>query len=389
MKKLAIALLIILLLPINTFAAEPPDVEAHGAILIDAASGRILWEKDAHKPLAMASTTKIMTAIIALEQGNLDDIVKVSRRAEIAPRVKMYLTQGEEISLSGLLHALMMQSSNDAAVAIAEHISGSVEDFCAAMTEKARKLGAHNTIFETPNGLDAENHQSTAYDMALITRYALSNTMFLEIINTPQKTITSNLRTYSIINKNRLLNEYEGANGVKTGYTGKAGHCFVGAAKREDMQLISVVFASGWGQKGKEQKWIDTKRILNYGFAAFDNKIVVSEGDKAGCLAVTRTKTPVIQLYYGDSVMLPININGIDDVQLVPFFPSSMQAPVADNQAIGEGRIYIGEDYFASIPIYTADAAERHDLKTSLEKVLQEFLKLGTDDPIKIVLPEF
>ena len=393
-KYAIIIVALILLIPSGLLAAEnkedkKPEVEAHGAILMDAASGRVLWEKDAHKPLAMASTTKIMTAILALEQGNLKDTVTVSRRAAIAPRVKMYLQEGEEISLSGLIHALMMQSSNDAAVAIAEHISGSVEEFCAAMTSKAHELGAHNTIFETPNGLDAENHQSTAYDMAIITRYALSNTMFLEIINTPQKTVTSSRTTYNITNKNRLLHEFEGANGVKTGYTGKAGHCFVGAARRDGMQLISVVFASGWGAKGKEQKWIDTKRILNYGFNNFGYETVVSEGDNAGCLTVTRSKTPVIQLYYGDSVMLPLNVSGMDDIELVPFFPKSMQAPIDDNQAVGEARIYIGENYFTSIPIYTSDSAERHDLKTSMEKVLQEFLRLGTDEPIKIVLPEF
>jgi D-alanyl-D-alanine carboxypeptidase (penicillin-binding protein 5/6) len=388
-RSVAVFLMLIFLLPLGLLAADGPEVEAHGAILMDAASGRILWEKDAHKPLAMASTTKIMTAIVALEQGNLSDMVTVSRRAEIAPRVKMYLQEGEEISLSGLVHALMMQSSNDAAVAIAEHISGSVEAFCAAMTAKARQLGARNTIFETPNGLDAENHQSTAYDMAIITRYALNNAMFLEIINTPQKTVTSSRTTYSIINKNRLLREFEGANGVKTGYTGKAGHCFVGAARRDDMQLISVVFASGWGAKGKEQKWIDTKRILNYGFENFDYEVVVSEGDDAGCMAVTRSKTPLVKLYYGDSVMLPLNASDADDIQLVPFYPPSMQAPIGDNQVVGEGRIYIGEDYYASIPIYTSDAAARHDLKTSMEKVLRQYLQLGSDEHIEIILPEF
>jgi len=370
-------------------AAEGPEVEAHGAILMDAASGRILWEKDAHKPLAMASTTKIMTALLAIERGNLNDTVTVSKRAEVAPRVKMYLQEGEEISLSGLVHALMLQSSNDAAVAIAEHISGSVEEFCAAMTARAQELGAHNTIFETPNGLDAGNHQSTAYDMAVITRYALSNAMFFEIINTPHKEVTSSRTTYSITNKNRLLGEFEGANGVKTGFTGKAGHCFVGAARRDGMQLISVVFASGWGDRGKEQKWVDTKRILSYGFNSFENEIVVAEGDKAGCLAVTRTRTPVVQLYYADSVMLPINTDGTDDVVLDPHFPASLQAPISENQIVGEGRIYIDGDYFTSIPIYTADAAERHDLKTSLEKVLREFLQLGTVDKMEIVLPEF
>jgi len=366
---------------------EAPEVEAHGAILMDAYSGRILWEKDAHKPLAMASTTKIMTAVLALEQGKLDDIVTVSKRAQDAPRVKMYLSKGEEISLSGLLHALMMQSSNDAAIAIAEHISGSVEEFCNAMTEKAHELGATNTFFATPNGLDAENHQSTAYDMALITRYALRNTMFLEIINTEHKQVTSSHTSYSITNKNRLLHEFEGANGVKTGYTGKAGYCFVGAAKRDGMQLISVVFASGWGAKGKEQKWIDTKRILNYGFDNFANELIIEGGTKAGTMEITRSRTQSMELYYGDSVIFPIKSD--DDISIVPFFPASIQAPIGENYEVGEGRIYIGEDYFTATPILTSAAADRHDLKTSLEKVLREFFRLGTDRDIEITLPEF
>ena len=395
MRKLRTTLLSLLLITIFSTTVygtdEParPKVEAHGAILMDAATGRVLWEKDAHKPLAMASTTKIMTAVLALERGRLEDIVTVSKRAAAAPKVKMYLQPGEEISLGGLIYALMLQSSNDAAVAIAEHISGSVEDFCAAMTAKAKELGASNTVFETPNGLDAENHQSTAYDMALITRYALSNTMFFEIINTTSKEVTSNRKTYYITNKNRLLHEFEGANGVKTGYTGKAGHCFVGAARRDDMQLISVVFASGWGARGKEQKWVDTKRILTYGFDNFENKLILEEGDIAGVLRVTRSKTPEIQLYYSDSIMLPVSEEDWESIDIYPRFPASLQAPIDKNQAVGEGRVYINGEYFTAVPILTHDAAARHDLKTSLEKVLREFLRLGTDGDIEVVLPEF
>ena len=391
MKKIifSIFMLIFVSISVVTYADEEnsPEVNAHGAILMDAASGRILWEKDAHTPMAMASTTKIMTAILALEQGSLDDTVTVSRLASAAPRVKMYLQPGEEISLGNLLHALMLQSSNDAAVAIAEHISGSVDEFCAAMTAKAHQLGAVNTSFKTPNGLDAENHQSTAYDMALITRYALSNTMFLEIINTPHKQAQSSRTTYSISNKNRLLNEFEGANGVKTGYTGKAGHCFVGAARREDMQLISVVFASGWGAAGKEQKWVDTKRLLLYGFENFDNTLVLEEGKAAGRMAVSRSKTPAVELYYSESLIVPTSNN--DEISIIPHFPAQMAAPINKNQTVGEGHIYIGKEYFTSIPILTSNDAARHDLKTSLEKVLREFFRLGSDENLNLVLPEF
>jgi D-alanyl-D-alanine carboxypeptidase (penicillin-binding protein 5/6) len=181
----------------------------------------------------------------------------------------MDLTTGEEISLEGLLYALMMQSSNDAAVAIAEHVMGSVEDFCYAMTLKARELGALDTSFITPSGLDAENHYSTAHDLAVIARYALRNEKFTEIINTINYTVKSSKRTYDIQNKNRFLYEYEGALGIKTGFTGGAGNCFVGAAEQDGMRFITVVLGSGWGEAGKRRRWADTRKMMDYAFANY------------------------------------------------------------------------------------------------------------------------
>ena len=369
-------------------ATAQPEVEAAGAVLIEMESGRVLLEKESKKSLAMASTTKIMTAIMVLENADLDDIVTVSKRAAAAPRVKMDLQAGEEIPLQGLLYALMLQSSNDAAVAIAEHIGGTVEDFCVRMTEKAHLLGAVNTTFETASGLDTDNHYSTAHDMAIITRYALQNPDFVELINTPQFITVSNKRTYNISNKNRLLNEYDGAMGVKTGFTNKAGHCFVGAAKRDDMQLISVVLASGWGARGKEQKWVDTKRLLNYGFANYEMQEIVKNGQPAGMLNVSRTRTPEVALYYDDSITLPVHKEG-ENIELVAHFPNVMKAPIKANAPMGEGRVYINGEHFASVLIKTAQSAERHDLKTSMEKVIKAFLRLGTSQELEIILPEF
>ncbi|MCL2461450.1 MAG: D-alanyl-D-alanine carboxypeptidase, partial [Defluviitaleaceae bacterium] len=234
---------------------EQPDVNALGAVLMDYKTGRVLWEKNADEPMAMASTTKIMTAIVALESGKLDEIATVSARAASAPQVKLGLSKGEKVRVSDLLYPLMLESANDSAVAVAEAISGSVEGFCAAMTRRAKELGAKDTVFETPNGLDLGNHHSTAYDMAMITRHALSMSAFVELVNTKSAEIKSDRRTYTLNSKNRLLDEYDGANGVKTGFTGKAGHCFVGAARRGDMQLISVVLDSS-----KQGKWADTKK---------------------------------------------------------------------------------------------------------------------------------
>ena len=193
MKKRLICIMMILLFCQTVYASEPPSVAARGAVLMDGESGRVLWGKNETEPLTMASTTKIMTAILVLEQGNLDDVITISTRAANSPEVHMHLTTGEKIREEDLLYAMMLKSYNDAAVALAEHIGGSVEEFCKQMTEKAKEIGAENTVFGSPNGLDGhltfEQHHSTAKDMALIARYALQNDKFVEIINTPSVTL--------------------------------------------------------------------------------------------------------------------------------------------------------------------------------------------------------
>ena len=391
MKKFVwIFLSLVLFSPILiTSAADKPTVNATGAILLDAETGRVLWGKNEHKPLAMASTTKIMTAVLALENGQMDDIVIVSAKAARAPKMKMHLTQGEKIRLGDLMLALMLESSNDAAVAIAEHLSGTVEDFCAKMTNKARELGANNTIFETPNGLDAGNHQSTAYDLAIITRYALTVPGFIELTNTPNADIKSDKRSYSLNNKNRLLREFPGANGVKTGFTNKAGHCFVGAAKREDMQLISVVLASGWGDKGRAQKWTDTKEILTYGFGSYEYVTMIVANEIAGKMPVTRSRTPHVEYVFGGGIRVPLTAEEKEKTDIMLFIPENTKAPIKAGDIMGSARVYIGEDFYAEVALLSKDDAARHDFKTSLEKVLNAYFGQFTNDPVEIVLPDW
>ncbi|MCL2215957.1 MAG: D-alanyl-D-alanine carboxypeptidase [Defluviitaleaceae bacterium] len=367
---------------------ENPTVEARGAVLMDAETGRVLWGKNEHTPLAMASTTKIMTAVLVLESDRMEDVVTVSAKAAAAPKVKMYLSPGEKIRLGDLTLALMLESSNDAAIAIAEHLSGSVEAFCAEMTAKARQLGAQNTIFETPNGLDAGDHHSTAYDLALITRYALTVPGFIELTNTRSANFSSDKRGYSMHNKNRLLNEFPGANGVKTGFTNKAGHCFVGAAKREDMQLISVVLASGWGAGGRAQKWTDTKEVLNFGFNNFEFVTVITAEETAGQMPITRSRSDSVDYAFTCGVRAPLAGHEKDDVFVEFYVPVSLQAPVAAGDLVGSARVFIGEKFFREVPLTaTADAA-RHDFKTSLEKILNNWLGLVTTEEVNIILPE-
>ena len=394
MQKTLAALLALTLLFTPIFAhgstkVEIPTVNALGAVLIDAETGRLLWGKNEHTPLAMASTTKIMTAVIALESGRLNETVTISPKAAAAPRMKMFLSAGEKIRLGDLLLALMLESSNDAAVAIAEHLSGSVDAFCQAMTAKAHGLGATNTIFETPNGLDAGSHQSTPYDLALITRYAMQVPGFVTLTNTRSANFTSDKRSYAMHNKNRLLDEFPGANGVKTGFTNKAGHCFVGAAKRDGLQLISVVLASGWGPAGRNQKFTDTKEILSYGFANYEFETIITAEAPAGTLPVTRSRTKTMDYVYNYGARVPLHQNHKESVYVELSVPTAIQAPIAAGDMIGVARIFIDTDFFVEIPLKATANATRHDFKTSLEKVLSAQVENMTQKPAQITLPEF
>ena len=346
-----------------------------GAVLVDGKTGRVLWEKNADKELANASTTKIMTCMLALESGRLDETVTVSSNAAIQPKVKMGLSTGEKLRLGDLLYPLMLQSSNDAAVAIAEHLGGDVESFCNMMNERAEELGAVNTCFETPNGLDSGNHHSTAYDMAVIARQALQTEGFKDIISTLQKEIKSDRCTYSVVNKNRLLREYDGAIGIKTGFTGKAGNCFVGAAERDGMQLISVVLGSGWGNVGKERKWIDTKNILNYGFENFDYYTLCSDGDIIAEIPVEKSYGKKIKTAVSGTIILPLSKAEKEALYVELDMPETATAPVSKGDVIG--RILFktdSETTVAECNITAENSAEKKNMKTTAEMLIKHWI---------------
>ena len=373
MKKILI-LIFSLIFTVNVYGGEM-SVVSQGAVLMDEKTGRVLWEKNMNDQMAMASTTKIMTAIIALESGKTEETVIASKIAASAPEVKMGLKTGEEHRLYDLLYPLMLESSNDAAIAIAEHIGGSVEGFAKLMNDKVKEIGALNTEFVTPNGLDKGNHHSTPYDMALIAAYAIKNTEFLDIINTPQITIplkNTNEKTYTFTNKNRLLREFEGAIGVKTGFTNKAGQCFVGAAKRDDMTLISVVLASGWGTKRKEKKWIDSKKLLNYGFDNYSYVTVFEEFAEAGSVDVIKGSRENVLAVAEERSLVCVNEEEKNDIDINVNILKSVEAPVKKGQKLGTIEVVLsnGEVLFKTDAV-AAEDIERHDFKTCMEKVIK------------------
>lgn len=253
----------------------PPSNNAQAAALIDVTSGRMLYSKNGDDRMRIASLTKIMTAIVAIEQGNLKDSVKVTKNAFAKEGSSLFLKLGEEMSLENLVYGLMLRSGNDAASAIAEHVGGSEEGFVLMMNKKAMELGLENTHFMNPHGLDHDEHYSTANDVAKLTAYALKNPIFREIVKTPVKRAPNPNENwdYKWSNKNKMLHLYEGADGVKTGYTKKAFRCLVSSATRNGQQIAAVTLNDG-------SDWKDHSDLLDYGFAHYPLKQLAVKGQK-------------------------------------------------------------------------------------------------------------
>lgn len=260
MKKAIFGIFLIFLLSFG--AGAVPSVSARSAILIEANTGQVLFEKNADEELPMASVTKMMTALLVLERvPDLSELVTVSESAVRTEGSALYLKPGEQLSVSDLLYGLMLESGNDAANLLAEYVAGDNESFAALMTERARALGATHTVFQNPSGLPADGHYSTARDLALIAKAALQNETFRQIVSTERATIeaTDQYGVRYLKNHNKLLNLYDGAIGVKTGFTKKAGRCLVSAAERNGIRLIAVTLNAG-------DDWNDHIKLFDFGF---------------------------------------------------------------------------------------------------------------------------
>ena len=354
MKKTAVLLAFILWLQI--FFSVPvwatPATSARSAVLIDAATGRILYEQDAHTRRGMASTTKIMTALVALEQASPDMLVTVDPRACGVEGSSVYLFEHEKITMETLLYALMLQSANDAAEAIAYAVAGSIESFAEMMNQKADGLGLTATHFDNPHGLDGETHYTTAYELALIAAHAMENETFAEIVSTEKKTVPLHNGEASrlLINHNRLLREYDDIIGVKTGYTKKCGRTLVSAAERNGVRLICVTLNDG-------NDWADHRALLDYGFSLYEE---VALSDTVSCeIPVCGGTQPSVFAHTRElpTAVLPQGHGTIRTVMEIPRF---LYAGVNEGDIVGKAVFYadgekIGEAFLyaeASVPIF-------------------------------------
>lgn len=376
-RNVSLMLAITMSVSVPTFAVQSPEkIYSKGAVLIEKDSKRILYDQNSQEPLPMASTTKIMTCIVALEEGELDDIVTVSNRAAKAPKVKLDLRVGEKQRLGDLLYSLMLESHNDSAIAIAEHIGGSVENFCQMMTEKAKAIGATQTSFETPNGLDAPNHYTSPYDLAVITSYALDNSKFIEITNTPNISIPTTKvegsRSHSLQNKNRFLSSYQGAIGVKTGYTSKAGHCFVGAADKENMQLVGVALGAGWGDNGKSRKYTDVIKLMNYGFNNYDKYKVLDEEECKKVINIEKGKEESLAVYSNEKVILPLTKDEAQNLELKVTLPESLIAPIEKDDVVGRIDVVTGDVILESVDLMATKSIEKANWLDLLKRYVKD-----------------
>lgn len=347
--------------PVLAQAEEPEADQLHAgsAVVMEAESGRILYEKNGNEKRAMASTTKIMTLLVALEYGDLEQIVTVSERAAGQPKVNMNMKAGETFRLRDLLYAMMLVSYNDAAMAVAEAVGGSCEEFCYLMNLKARELGADQTHFSTPNGLDAEDHYSTAVDMATIARAAFQDQDAMEIMQTMTYTIEQNemnSRSVALQNKNPLLSSYTAAVGGKTGFTSKAGLCLVGMAEKDGVQLISVVLGSGWPPHSN-YRVADTLKLFQYGYADFHQQEIKAE---------TLDEHVVVEVSGGFVSSVSTRIEGTlsyymkegEEITVFYDLPYVVPAPVEAGQVLGEAAICVEGRAVGYVPVLAQESAE-------------------------------
>lgn len=386
---------ILLQQPVCVEAGEPDlRLYAKAAVLMDADSGRVLYERSGDEQLAMASTTKIMTLIVTLENANLEDTVTVSSYAASMPQVRLGMRSTEQYKLRDLTLSLMLESHNDSAVAIAEHVGGSVEQFAALMNQKAAEIGCENTYYITPNGLDAEKgkkfHSTTARDLALVMSYCITKSpqkeAFLEITRTPNHTFTdiSGKRSFSCVNHNAFLGMMTGALSGKTGFTNRAGYCYVGALQRDGKTFVVALLACGWPNH-KTYKWSDTRTLMEYGIAHYNYRSfdeVELPKELLGDIIVSNGQGSRI----GERMHMPVKIagdeNGLEGllmhedekVTITLQKVRELTAPVREGQTVGYLSYEVGSQEWKRVRLVAAGEIKAIDLNWCFRRVVEKWM---------------
>ncbi len=348
---------------------DEPTLNSRIAVAIDRKSGKIIWGKNENKRSAMASTTKIMTAIILIEKSDLNKTITVSAKAAGTGGSRLGLKKDDKITLKDLLYGLMLKSGNDAAVVIAENVGGSVEGFAELMNAKARELGLDNTHYVTPHGLDDPEHYTTAYELAKLADYALKNETFAKVVNTQNYTVTINGYPKEISNTNELLGYLNGVNGVKTGFTNNAGRCLVTSINREGFEVITVVLQADT----KDIRTQDSIKLIEYVYENYELvniKDIVEEKFKNWCLInkdriqVNKCKYNNMDLYITDldNDIIPIKKSEKDNINIDINCLYYFEAPVEEGTIIGSLKVDLDGNTIDMVEIKNAYTVEKKDI---------------------------
>ena len=358
--------------PMAGLAQEEESLEAaaygaKAAVLIEQNTGAVLYGYNEDLPLPMASTTKVMTALLAIEQGHLDDVVTTSQNAFGVPGTSIYLEQGEQLTLEEMIYGLMLASGNDAAVAIAEHIGGSVEKFCQMMTDRARELGCKDTVFYTPHGLPNDKHHTTAHDLALIARQAMTYPFFRQVVSTQRATIPWRSRAYDrvLTNKNKLLANYPGATGIKTGYTKAAGRCLVFGAQREGLSVIGVVLNC--------PDWFNAAAgIMDAGFEKYEYVSLFQDGETIRALPVLEGEKGSVNAVIKGDLGAPMEKGLWPQVEIE--LPDFVDAGVLAGQELGVVKMTYNGKVLAEQTLAADKSVPRITFRTYLGQLASQWL---------------
>ena len=379
MKTIVSIILYTILLSTQIFFvyADELKLNARAAVIMDAESGEILYGKQENRKMPNASTTKILTCLYVLEHCDINKMAAVSKNAQIQPKVRLGVREGEKYKVKDLLYGLMLESYNDCAVVLAEYAAGSVEKFEKRVNEMARQIGVKQTHFVTPNGLDGTDqngrHETTAKDLAEIMARCIKNKQFLEITRTIQHTFTdgSGKRTFTCNNHNALLSTMQGAVSGKTGYTSKAGYCYVGAVKQKNITMTFSVLASGWPPH-KTYKWTDVKKLVQYVTDNYEKREIIADTSQIKEIKVNDGLKQKVLLKTGNPKAAFL-IKKSDHIKIESILPFSIDAPVKKGQKVGEIRYLVNGKSQKNIPIYTNQDVKQKDYWYYFEKIIQRF----------------
>ena len=379
LKKFISIVLLTVILSLSA-GAEEIDITAKSAILVDASNGEVLYEKNPDEKMPPASITKIMTMLLTMEEIDkgrisVDDVVTVSKDAAIKTGSHVFLAENEQITVNDLLKAVAVASANDGAIALAEYVSGTKESFVEKMNLKAKELGMNNTNFVNVNGLDVENHYSTARDISIMTRELMKHPKIFEYTTIWMDTLRNG--TFDLANTNKLIKFYEGATGMKTGSTSKAGYCISATAQRNGMNLIAVVMNS----ESTKKRFNDASKLLNYGFNSFSSLKLNSKDETVKYANVEKGEKQTVPLIAKDELFVTVKSDCKDKIQKTENIPDVVTSPIKKGEKIGEISYKLDGKLLKSVDIVANEDIPKISFKFIFMDVLDGFLGINSNNP--------